>query len=317
MNAMDPPRHSEFRRLVSQSFTPRAIAELEHYVRSVTKDLLADAMDLHSCNLPRLVAILPVASISALLGVPLADWKFVSELTSAACGTHGETVVGEAARTAAAHAHGQLMLYFRDRMSQLRLQPTADVVSTLVEATTAGRLSEEEALLFIDLLILGGNETTRHAATGAVLALSRFPEQLRLLQDTPDRSLFDSAVEEILRWTTPSKHVIRRAKTDVELHGQTISAGDDIVVWFIAANDDERVFDEPDRFNLRRSPNNHLALGAGTHFCLGSSLAKLELRIFLEEFAAHVRGIEVMVPPQPIASATINGLRDLYVRLAE
>ncbi len=315
MNAMDPPRHTEFRRLVSRSFSPRVIAECGGYVRSVAQDLVADAMGLESCNFPRLVATLPVASISALLGVPLADWKFVSDMTSAACGTHGEEVVGEPARTVAAHAHSQLMLYFREHMARRREEPTAGVVSVLVEATSAGHLNEEEALLFIDLLILGGNETTRHAATGAVLGLSQFPEQLRLLRENPSGDLFDSAVEEILRWTTPSKHVIRRPRSDVELHGETIRAGEDIVVWFIAANRDEREFNDPDRLDLCRTPNNHLALGAGTHFCLGSSLARLELRIFLEEFASHVRAIDVLVPPRPIASATINGIRDLYVRL--
>ena len=315
MNAADPPRHSEFRRIVSRCFTPRAIGELEQYVRTVTRDLLADALDLESCNIQRLVATLPVASVSALLGVPLADWKLMLDMTSAACGTHGETAVGEAARTAAAHAHGQLMLYFRDQMSQRRRAPTADVISILVAATDAGQITETEALLFIDLLILGGNETTRHAATGAVLALARFPGELALLAGQPGRRVLDCAVEEVLRWTTPSKHVIRRARTDVELHGQTIRAGEDTVIWFIAANGDEREFADPERLDLRRTPNNHLALGAGTHFCLGSSLAKLELRVFLEEFAAQVHGIDVTVPPQPLASATINGLSDLYVRL--
>jgi len=312
MNSADPPRHTALRRMVSRSLTARAVADLEPYVRAVTREVLAEALDQSSCNFAAVVATLPVASISALLGVPLSDWDLMLEMTSAACGTGGRQAP-EASRAAMAQAHSRLLVYCRDLMRERRNDPRDDIVGQLTAAEAAGELTEEEVMLFFDLLILGGNETTRHAATGALLALHRYPEQWERLRADP--GLLDPAVEEVLRWTTPSKHVIRRAREDVEMHGHKIRAGEDVVIWYVAANGDERVFADPDRFDAGRSPNPHLTLGSGIHFCLGSSLARLELRVFLQELTAQVSAAHLLTPVRRIPSTTINGVADLHVRL--
>lgn len=312
MNAVDPPRHTGLRSLVRRSFTPRKIAELEHYVRLLTADLLAESLEASSCDFLSLVSVLPVASVSALLGVPIEDWRLMLEMTGTAVHSEGAHTP-EQVLTAAAQAHGQLMIYCRGLVEARRKDPRDDVVSLLAAAEQDGHLTEEEVLLFIDLLMLGGNETTRHAAAGGALAFAEYGGELDRLR--ADERLLAPAVEEVLRWTTPSKHVIRRAKADARLHDTTIRAGEDVVIWYAAANGDDREFADPDTFDIGRTPNNHLTFGSGIHFCLGSALARLELRVFLEELAAQVGSIDVLTPPRLVPSATVRGLRDLHVRL--
>ncbi|WP_327031009.1 cytochrome P450 [Micromonospora sp. NBC_01740] len=311
MNVSDPPRHTQLRRLVSRSFTPRRINQLEPYLRAVAADAIETALETTSCDLVKVISVLPVAAISALLDVPPDDWNRMLEMTSAACATVEAT--DEVGRAAVTQAHSALLLYCRELMTQAPAEPGDNVISQLIQAEEKGELTEEEVLLFFDLLMLGGNETTRHAAAGALLALIEFPDQWDRLRQDP--RLVRPAVDEILRWTTPSKHVIRRARHDLELQGRTIRANDDVVIWYASANFDERAFADPDRLDLGRTPNEHLALGSGSHFCLGSALARLELSVFLEELVARVASAEILTPPRRMASTTINGLRDLHVRL--
>ncbi|MFD7282042.1 cytochrome P450 [Streptomyces sp. NPDC059862] len=311
----DAPRHTELRQIVNKSFTPRAVAALEPYLRSVIGQALDRALDAGECDLVDVVALLPVASIAALLGVPQDDWEPLLTLTTAAFGSADQDVqTSPSARASAAQAHAQLLLYCQDLMCQRAEEPQDDIVTSLVEAQRAGVLTEEDAMLFFDLLLLGGNETTRHGAVGALLGLMEFPDQWQLLRS--DRSLLTPAVGEVLRWVSPSKHVLRHAVQDVELGGQRIEAGQDVAVWHFSANRDKRVFTDPDRFDVTRNPNPHLGLGAGSHYCLGASLATMELRVFLDELCDRVGAAEMLQPPARLASTVISGFKNLRLRLS-
>lgn len=312
----DPPRHTDLRRLVNKAFTPRAIAKLEPYVRSVIAQSLADAVEAGECDFVDVVSLLPVASIAALLGVPREDWRLLLSLTTAAFGSADQEYQAAASadsRAIAAQAHARLLLYCQDLMRQRAADPRDDIVTCLVEARRDGQLGEEEAMLFFDLLLLGGNETTRHGAVGALLGLMESPREWERLR--ADRGMLPGAVNELLRWVSPSKHVLRRAVRDVEMHGRVIEAGQDVVVWHCSANRDHRMFPEPDLLDLGRTPNQHLALGAGPHYCLGSALATLELRVFLDELCDRVAAGELVEPPVRLASSVISGFKHARVRL--
>ncbi|HEY9391282.1 MAG TPA: cytochrome P450 [Mycobacteriales bacterium] len=314
LTVTDPPRHTELRQLVNRSFTARAVAPLEPYVRTVVGRSLDQAVETGECDFVDVMAMLPVATIAALLGVPEADWALLLRLTGTAFGSADQDYrTSASARATSAQAHAQLLLYCQDLMGQRERSPRDDIVTRLVDARRAGRLGEEEAMLFFDLLLLGGNETTRHGAVGALLALMEFPGQWRRLR--ADRRLLTTAVGEVLRWVSPSRHVLRRAVRDVRLHDQRVRAGQDVVVWHSSANRDERVFPDAHVFDVGRTFNPHLALGSGPHHCLGAALAKLELRVFLDELCDRVGSAEMIEPPAALSSTVINGFKHLRVRL--
>ncbi|MFF1779382.1 cytochrome P450 [Streptomyces virginiae] len=310
----DGPRHTELRRVVNRAFTPRAVGALEPYVRSVVRRSLDRALEQGEVDFVDTMAMLPVASIAALLGVPEEDWALLLRLTSAAFGSADQELqTSPSARASAAMAHAQLLLYCQDLMDQRRASPRDDIVTRLVEAQREGLLDEEGAMLFFDLLLLGGNETTRHGAVGALIAFMEDPQQWERLR--ADRSLLNTAVGEVLRYVSPSLHVLRRAERDVELHGRLIRAGDDVAIWHSSANRDERVFDAPDTFDIGRAHNPHLALGSGPHYCLGASLATLELRVFLDELCDRVGSATLLEPPTRLASTVIAGFKQLRVQV--
>jgi len=314
LNTTDAPRHDELRRLVNRQFTPRAVARLEPYLRTVAGRALERALEAGECDFAAVAATLPVAGICALLGVPTKDWNLLLRLTRTAFGSFdGEYQCTGDVRGSAAQAHGRLLVYCGALLEERRRCPLDDLVSVLAGATDRGDLTNEEALLFFDLLVLGGNETTRHGTVGGVLELGRRPDQWRLLAG--DGGLVPRAVEEILRWTSPSRHVIRRASRDVELHGRTIRAGDDVALWHASANRDPRAFPDASRFAVDRTPNRHLAFGSGPHFCLGTALAALEIRVMLEELLARVARVDVLAPPDRLRSTVIGGIKHLRVRL--
>ncbi|MFJ4341248.1 cytochrome P450 [Streptomyces sp. NPDC088915] len=310
----DGPRHTELRQLVNRAFTPRAVARLEPYIRSVIRQSLDEALEQGEVDFVDTVALLPVASIAALLGVPQEDWALLLRLTTAAFGSADQDLrTSPSARASAAMAHAQLLLYCQDLMSQRRVSPREDIVTSLVEAQDKGLLDEEGAMLFFDLLLLGGNETTRHGAVGSLIAFMEHPEQWQRLR--ADRGLLNTAVGEVLRYVSPSQHVLRRAERDVELHGVRIEAGQDVAIWHFSANRDERVFADADRFDIARTHNPHLALGSGPHYCLGAALATMELRLFLDELCERVGSAVMIEPPVRLASTVISGYKHLRVRL--
>src|SRR2546430_50254 len=193
-------------------------------------------------------------------------------------------------------------------------EPADDVIAALVAAQNEGALDEREYHNYFALLLIAGNETTRHTISSGMLALAEHLDQLELLRDEPD--LMSRAVEEILRWATPVMHFRRTATRDVELRGQRIKAGDKVVTWYISANRDEEVFPDPHRFDVMRTPNDHVTFGpGGPHFCLGAHLARLETKIVFQDLLPRLRSIEITGSVERIRSDFVNGIKRMRVRV--
>jgi cytochrome P450 len=304
----DPPRHGAIRRLISSAFTPRMVARLETTMRATCIEIIEAALERGNVDLTEVAARLPVAVICDMLGVPSEDWDLMLALTSAAFGDHG------ADTAAVARAHTEMLVYYDELVALRRRSPGEDIVSALVHGEVDGaRLSDEEVFLNCDGLVSGGNETTRHATTGGVLALSQHRDQWRRLAD--DLSLIPAAVPEILRYTSPALHVLRTAAETTELAGAVIEKGQPVAVWLAAANRDGEVFAEPDRFDTGRCARRHLAFGTGAHFCLGSALATKELEVFFTEFLSRVADVEPDGPSARLESTLIRGFHYVPIRL--
>jgi cytochrome P450 len=312
----DPPRHVRLRRLVNKGFTPRQIAALEPHVREIVSGVLDRLGAAREGDFVTDVAAqLPLAVICEMMGVPPGDWQRMFDWTNAAIGSADREYQqpGETAQDAVVRSMREMFTYFGGLAGQRRTERHDDLMTVLVEAEMEGdQLTQEEILFFCFLLIIAGNETTRNATSGGMLVLAQNPEQWRALCDDP--ALIPSAVEEILRWTSPVLDMARVAVRDVELRGRTIRAGEKLIMFYPSANRDEAIFAEPYRFDIRRSPNEHLAFGVGEHFCLGASLARLELRVMFEELARRLPDIAVTGEPERLHSNFIGGIKHLPVR---
>jgi cytochrome P450 len=318
---MDPPRHVKLRRLVNKGFTPRAVNAMEPQIRSLTREVLDEVGDRPSGDFVLEVSSqLPLAVICGLMGLPREAWPLMFELTNAALGAgdpeYQQAQVGQSGSTEAAKAtaragNAKMAAYFRETLAQRRAEPQDDLISTLLEAEVDGeQLTEGEILAFCNLLAIAGNETTRNAISGGMVALHEHPDQRERLQS--DMSLIDSAVEEILRWTSPLHHMTREATADVEIRGQQISAGEKVLMWYPSANRDEDVFDDPYAFHVTREPNNHVGFGGpGPHFCLGANLARQEIKVMFKDLFRFLPDIEMASDPQHLQSNFINGLKHM------
>ena len=311
----DPPRHAKLRRIVGRPFTPRMMRQLEDSIRSSVVRHLGHALARETCDFVSDVAArIPVSVICELLGVPRDDWEWMHHLTSVAIGSGDPEADRHVTPADRAQAYTDILLYYSDLVAHRRRDPGDDVVSTLVHGAVDGcPLSDEDILLNCTNLIIGGNETTRHAASGGVLAFADRPGEWRRVRDEPER--VPTAVEELLRWTTPVMHLMRVAVADTEIGGQRVRAGDAVVIWNASANRDENVFDDPQRFDTARHPNRHLAFGIGEHYCVGAALARLELRVLLEEMRRRVASIERAGPVERVPSIVLRGIKRLPVRL--
>ncbi|WP_028183225.1 cytochrome P450 [Salinispora arenicola] len=312
----DPPRHPKLRRIVSGIFVPRTMHRLEGRVRSLVDQLLHRVVGgAGRCDFVNDVAArLPVAIICELLGVPADEQDWMYHLTSTAFGGGDPAGSAEVSAVERAEAYGDILLYYGELAAERRRRPGDDLVTLLVHADLDGEpLDVEDVLVNCTNLIIGGNETTRHAASGGLLALAQRPELWRRLRETP--TAVPTAVEEVLRWTTPGMHVLRTATRDTEIGGVPIRAGERVVVWNAAANRDEDVFADPQRFDIDRSPNRHIAFGQGGHHCLGAALARLELTILFEEMAKQVTNVRLTGPVRRVRSCVLRGIRALPVEL--
>ncbi|MGW3040407.1 cytochrome P450 [Kitasatospora sp. NPDC001159] len=307
----DPPRHGGIRRVINSAFTPRMVQRLTDNIRLTAVQVIEAALDQGDVDFTQVAARLPVSVIADMLGVPRADWDFMLKLTMIAFGADEAT---DTDRNTVAEAHTELLVYYDDLLRQRRRDPQDDIVSALAHGLVDGApLTDEEILLNCNGLISGGNETTRHSTVGGLLAFIRQPEQWDLLRADP--GLIPSAVQEILRFTSPALHVLRTARQEAVLGGHLIRPGDQLAVWLPAANRDEAVFTQPDRFDITRSPNRHLAFAQGTHFCLGSALATSELSIFFEEFTARVATATLRGTPKRMESNLIWGFTSMPLTL--
>ncbi|MCW5890803.1 MAG: cytochrome P450 [bacterium] len=276
--SLDPPRHTETRRLVNKGFTPRMVAQLGPHVRDIVARTLDALPASGTCDFVAEVAMpLPMLVIAELLGYPQEDWRRLQHWSD-------EMNVGDASKPleSVIQAYQEFCEYHRPVAAAKAIRPGEDLVSKLLAGEVDGhRLDADDVLRTALLLLVGGNETTRNTVSGAMLALSRHPAQRAALALDP--TLLPTAIEEFLRWVTPIMNFRRTATRDLELGGARIRAGEQVVMLHGSANRDESVFPDADVFDVRRDPNPHLAFGVGTHFCLGANLARLEIRVLFEE----------------------------------
>ncbi|MEM7412308.1 MAG: cytochrome P450 [Myxococcota bacterium] len=291
----DPPEHNLRRRIVSAGFTPRRVADHEPFLRRKVGELFDAVADQGRCDFVRDIATpLPMYMIGELMGLPEADHEQLLHWSDLFA-TGGDEVRAELPEAVLAYAE-----YIKRAIAERRGGSGEDLVSLVVHAEIDGRKLAEDDLIFETMLVLvGGDETTRHVISGGLEALLRSPEQLAALRD--DRSLLPGAIEEMLRWVTPIQNMNRTASRDVELGGQAIREGDRLLLLYPSANRDARVFPEPDRFDIRRTPNDHVAFGGfGRHHCLGAQLARLELRVVFDELLDRWTEVALEAPDTPL-----------------
>jgi cytochrome P450 family 142 subfamily A polypeptide 1 len=312
---LDDPAHKRRRNLVNRGFTPRRVAEHEPRVRAIVTELIDRVAPLGRCDFVRdLAAPLPMIVIGDLLGVAPEDrdvlLRWSEDMIRATSRTAPAEVMARAAQSFAEYAE-----YNRKVVADRRARPRDDLMGVLAGGEIDGdRLSDDEILQDGLLILVGGDETTRHVISGGMEQLCRNPDQRRKLCDDP--AGIPVAVEEMLRWVTPIQNMNRAATRDVVVRGQKIREGQNVLLLYPSANRDERVFPEPFRFDVARAPNEHLAFGGyGAHFCLGSSLARLELRVMFEELLRRLPDLELEdVHPLPLRPSNfIVGIESMPV----
>jgi len=312
---MDPPAHSKYRRLVNQGFTLRMVARLEPHIREMAHRIVDHVAATGECDfVTEVAAELPLQVIAEFLGVPLADRHKVFEWSNRLIGFDDPEFRDSADSVAQGQqAAAEMYMYANQLALERRDHPRDDLVSVLMRGEVDGeRLSEMEFDSFFLLLAVAGNETTRNLISGGMLALLEHPEQRQRL--LADMSLLPTAVEEMLRWVSPVMHFRRTATRDTELRGQKIRERDKVVIFYPSANRDEEIFPDGDRFDVGRTPNEHLAFGIGEHFCLGSNLARLEIRLLFEELLTRLPDIELAGPVHRLRSNFIGGIKRMPVR---
>lgn len=316
LNMMDDPRHARIRRLVSSGLTPRMVRRLEDELRLRTRALLEAVEDGAEIDFVRDVAAeLPMQMICILLGVPETERHWLFEAVEPGFDHKGksfEIAEDEAAMRKRMQEYGAALI------AEKRANPTDDMLSVVVHAEMADveppRLSDSEIYAFFSLLFTAGSETTRNSIAGGLLALTQHPEQAAALRD--DLGKLPRAIEEMVRYSSPSPAKRRTATRRTELAGHRIEAGQKVLVWEGSANRDERVFDEPMRFDIGRDPNPHLGFGHGIHYCLGANLARIEIRVMFEELLPRFSQFELTQPVEWTRSNRHTGIRHLMVQMS-
>lgn len=333
---LDEPRHLQQRRLINRGFTPRAIRAMEGHLREIVRETLDKVATRGECDFVADIAVpVPVIIIAELMGLPVEDreklWRWSDDMMAASAAESPD----DPAQVRGAEAFMEYTTYLTVmlderralyRRHQERLAAAApapdlpdDLVMKLVAASEDGVLTEgqdihqDELLGFLVLLVVAGNETTRNAMSGAMKALSDHPEQWRRLIDDP--SLFDTGVDEMVRWVTPVMNFVRTATCDTDMLGPLIHKGDKVLMLYQSANRDPEHFDRPDEFDVGRSPNDHLAFGIGNHFCLGIHLARLEVRAVFEAIAQRFPDMRVAPGAEPVYARAnfVRGIESLPV----
>ena len=316
---LDPPRHGPLRRVAMPRFTPRAIRSRHAEIERIAEEILDEAATGEEGGefdfVERIAAPLPIAVISWILGVPRGDWQLLFGWTNEVIGKDdpefqrpGETP-GQTIRRARGELHG----YLNELIEQRRREPGDDLISHLIGAEIDGEpLTEEQLLNYCELIVEAGNETTRNAISGGLLAFLEHRDEWERLKSNPE--LLPKAVEEILRWVTPIIHFVRTATEDCELQGMKISSGEKVALFFASANRDEEVFVDPFAFRVDRHPNLHLSFGMGEHFCMGAHLARFELETIFRHLLMRLESFELAGPPERLSSAVNGGIKHLPLK---
>jgi cholest-4-en-3-one 26-monooxygenase len=312
----DPPEHTRKRSIVGKGFTPRTIGRLEGHVREICQGLIDEVAGQGEADFVRdIAAPLPLYVICELIGAPVEDREKIFEWSNRLIGEDDPDLRSTEEEEGAAAA--ELYAYANELAEQRRKEPREDIVTTLLRPHDGEELTVEEFDLFMMLLIVAGNETTRNAASGGMLAFFQHPDQWRrLVHDRRNGgALAHTAADEIARWVNPVNLFRRTATRDTELGGKEIREGDKVVVFYASANRDEDVFHDPYAFDIGRDPNPHIGFGGGgPHFCLGSHLARLELRVLFETLAERLPDISPAGEARRQRSNFINGIKEMPVR---
>ncbi len=309
---IDDPKHRMMRDVTADWFKPRALARLDQRIASLAAkavDRMADSGG--ACDFATEIAMpFPLEVILSLLGLPDSDYPRMLKLTQEVFGTADP----ELARGAGSEAYGQALFefagYFSELVAARKESPTDDLASVIANATPGGEPMELiDQLSYYMIIATAGHDTTSASIAGGIRALAEHPDQLALLQDRP--GLIPKAVEEIIRWVTPVKAFMRTAAAPYGVGGRHFEPGDAVLLSYWSANRDEKVFDDPMRFDVTREPNRHLAFGFGAHYCLGAVLARMEIKALLTELLPRLRSIRLAGPPQLSEAVFVGGLKHL------
>ena len=316
---LDPPRHGPVRRVANPGFTPRAVRARRPEIERIAVEILDAATPAGSSGdfdfVERIAAPFPLAVIASVLGVPRGDWELLLQWTNEVIGKEDPEYrrPGETPGQTAKRARGEVHTYFRGLVEQRRREPQADLMTELTRGEVDGApLTDEQLVLYCELLVEAGNETTRNAITGGLLAFGEHRGEWEKLRNRPE--LLSDAVEEILRWVTPISHFTRTATDDYTVRGEQIRAGEQVALYFASANRDEDVFDDPFAFRVDRSPNPHLAFGFGEHFCMGAQIARVELETIFRLLLERLASFEVSGPVDRLASIVNGSIKHLPLR---
>jgi cholest-4-en-3-one 26-monooxygenase len=317
MLTIDPPEHTRYRKLVNKGFTPKVIRSLEDHLREASARIVDRALaanDGHVDFVTDIAAELPLEAIAEFLGVPYEDRHKIFEWSNRMIGSEDPEYA--ISQEAVGLASFELYMYANQLGADRRENPRDDIVSKLIHGEVDGeRLSETDFDLFFLLLAVAGNETTRNALSHGLAALLQNPDQYQALVDDP--SIIDTTgVDEVLRYGTPVMYFRRNATQDLDYKGHHIAAGDKVSLWYISANRDEEVFENPYAFDIHRNPNPHVAFGGGgPHHCIGTHLARMEMKVLFEEFVKRAPRIEQLGEPSRLRSNFINGIKHLPIRV--
>jgi cytochrome P450 len=312
---MDAPDHKVYRALTDKWFHPSALKQLEPRMAALARRTVDDMMSRGaSCDFARDVAVhYPLSVILSILGLPDEDYPRMLRLTQELFGAADEDLARGRSMEDLLEVIADFFAYFGALTAARRAQPTDDLASVIANATIDGRpLGDMETISYYVIIATAGHDTTSSSIAGGLLALLQHPDQLALLREDP--SLLSSAVEEMIRWTTPVKHFMRTATQDTEVGGTLIKEGQSVLLSYPSGNRDEAVFDHPDRFDITRSPNKHLAFGFGVHFCLGAQLARMEARALFAELLSRLDSIELAGDPAWMQTLFVGGLKRLPVQ---
>jgi len=317
----DPPAHTKLRALISRAFTPRMIADLEHRIRRIVQELLDRAAASAEFDLASNFSIpLAMQVIAGMIGIPDSDWERYTRWSDTILRLSYSRSGGDEAQRVQrdfAEVTAEMSGYLAAMIAERRNAPREDLLTSLVNAEVDGEhLSHEEILGFFQLLVVAGQETTSDLINNSVLTLLEHPEQLARLRQAPE--LLPQAIEEVLRYRSPLQWMMRTPRRDIELHGATIPAGAFVLPVIGSANRDPSVFTDPQRFDITRDPNPHVAFGHGIHFCLGAALSRMETRIALGALLERFATIELMSSEwTPRRALHVHGPESLPVRVRQ
>ncbi|HTO09866.1 MAG TPA: cytochrome P450 [Myxococcota bacterium] len=312
---LDPPEHRSFRAVTAKQFTPRVTQHWAPKVDRITRQILDEAGELGTCDFVQDVAApITIAVIAEMLGVPGEDWRLLFKWTNETIAPEDpEFQQGRTTEETIMSARAELFKYFSALSESRRKNPKDDIVSVVATGKVDGKLLEPFDLLsYYLLLVVAGNETTRNAMTGGMLAFNENPGEWRRLVANPD--LIDSAVEEVVRWTTPVIQFTREATRDITLRGVKIAKGESVCLFYASGNRDEEIFDEPFRFRIDRNPNDHVGFGRGEHVCLGAHLARLELRTVFDQIRERLESFERTGKEERVRSSFVGGIKRAPIR---